>query len=60
MIAIINSIAIDRFFQAICYYIFEYLLVANSKNMGLFGSISIYFCIIEINSQEMIYLHYLV
>lgn len=50
MTAIMNPIAIARFFKAICYDIFEHLLAAGSKAEGLFGLISTYFGIVEANN----------
>lgn len=49
MTAIINLVAIARFFEATCYTIFEHLLAAGSKDGWLFGLISTYFGIIATN-----------
>lgn len=60
IIATINLVTIMHFFETICYSIFKYLLAANSKNREFFSLVSTYFGIIETNSQEILYLYYLV
>ncbi len=57
MIAIMNSVAVARFFEATCCGIFEHLLAAGSKDGGLLGPISTYFGIVKTNGQGMLHLH---
>lgn len=47
--AIINLVAMARFFEATCRGIFKHLLAAGFKNGGLLGPVSIYFGTIKIN-----------
>ncbi len=60
MIAIMNFIAMARFFETTCHSIFQHFLAAGSKDGGLFGLISTYFGKVETNSQGMLHLHCLV
>lgn len=50
MIATMNPVALDHFFEAMCHGIFEYLLAASSKNRELFSLISPYFGIVQTDS----------
>lgn len=59
-IAIINSIAIVMFFDKICKTIFNYLFTAGFSEGGLFGPLSIYFGILEINGRGIFYFYYLI
>lgn len=57
---IINPIVIAYFFETIYKEAFDYLLATSFKNGGFLRLVSIYFDIIEINSWNTLYLHYLV
>lgn len=60
IIAIINQIAIARFFKAICTAFFKHLLNAGSQANGLLKLVSTYFGKIKINGQRILCLYYLV
>lgn len=60
MTAIMNSVDMAGLFEAMCHNILKHLLVTGSKNGELLGSISSYFHKVEINSQRMLLLYYLV
>lgn len=55
-----NPVALAHFFEIIYYGIFNYVLAAGSEDGGLLDIVSTYFGIIKIDSQEMLYLHYLI
>lgn len=59
-IAIINPVAVAQFFEAICIRIFKYFLAAESIKSGFLGLLSMYFRIVEINGQKMLYFYCLV
>lgn len=48
------------FFKTTCYDIFKHLLAISSQDRDFFSLIFIYFGIVEINSQEILHLHYLI
>lgn len=57
--AIMNSIAITKFFYIICKALFVSLLTANKIKRGLLRSVSNYFAMIETNRHKMFHLYYL-
>lgn len=58
--AIINLLTINQFLETTCTSIFKPLFAARSIKSGLFRLISIYFSLIEINSQRIQHLHCLI
>lgn len=56
-IAIINPVAIAKFFYIICKALFLSLLADGKVERGLLGQIFIYFATVEINRHKIIYLH---
>lgn len=58
--AIINSIAIIKFFYIIYKVLFISLLAIGKIKKRLLGVISNYFIIIETNRHKIFYLHYFI
>ena len=60
-IAVMNSVAVAQFFNNTCQRILNHLLQNDGfSNAGLFGSISTYFGIVEINGREILHFHCLI
>lgn len=58
--AVMNAVAIAQFFKTTYIGIFKRLLVTKSTGERLLGPVSTYYRMVEINIQEILYLHYLV
>lgn len=55
-----NPIAVTQIFEATYIDIFKCLLVAESTQKGLFGTVLTYYRIIRIYGQENLYLYSLI
>lgn len=52
-----NPVAVAKFSETTCISIFQHLLNTRSQKSDLLELLFIYFEMVEINNQEMLYLH---